>query len=209
MKFIDISVSVSKKLPLWPGNTPPLFEQVSNLKKGGTCNETFLHMNAHAGTHIDAPLHFIQDGDAIDKMDLSIFSGPAYVADFTSVKEITKTNLEKKNIPSHTTKLLFKTSNSELWGNETEFKKDYVGLTPDGAEWIAANNFDLVGNDYLSIAKFEDAVEVHNILLGKGIAVLEGINLSSVEEGEYELTCFPIKLAGIEAASTRAVLIVK
>lgn len=208
MKIIDISMSINEKTPLWPGNQPPRFVSVLSMDKGESHNETFIEMNSHTGTHIDAPLHFIPTGQPVDQIDPSVFIGPAFVVSLPNVTEITVDDLEKSVIPPTIKKILFKTSNSLLWGKrDSVFTQQYVGLTPDAASWLVKHGVELVGNDYLSVAKFEDAVDVHNILLGAGVALLEGIDLSRAEEGVYKLVCLPIKISGTEAAPTRAILI--
>lgn len=210
MRIIDISVLVDDKVTIWPGNKHPQLKRVSNMKKGDAHNETSLEMNVHTGTHIDAPLHFLSNGKSTSQIDLKTFIGSVLVIDLSHVKEITSRDLDKIKLPRGTTRLLFKTSNSLFWDkNNSNFKKNYVGITPDAARWVVKRKFKLVGIDYLSVAKFEDAREVHCILLGKGIAILEGINLTNVQEGEYQLICFPIKIAKAEAAPVRAVLLTK
>lgn len=208
MNVIDISLPVHKNTVVWPGNTEPNLVRVKDMEQGEICNETFISMNAHTGTHLDAPLHFLEKGGSIDAMDLGIFFGPVFVADMGEAKNITEKELEVLHLPEHTERILFKTSNSLLWKNRVDtFKKDYVGLTPSAARWLVSKRMRLVGNDYLSVATFNDAAEVHDILLGAGIAALEGIDLTHAAEGEYELICFPLRLDGAEAAPTRAVLI--
>ncbi len=206
MKIIDISVSVGKDTPLWPKALAPQFSKELSIEKGDTCNDSSLRIGLHTGTHIDAPLHFIKDGKSVEELPLDIFVGPALVVFLPDVKEITAENIEKLNIPENTERILFKTSNSNVWGTTSEFTKDYVGISVTGAEWLSKRNIKLIGVDYLSIAKFDEAVEVHRILLGKGIVLLEGINLSNVEAGMYTLSCLPIKYSDAEAAPVRAVL---
>lgn len=208
MKIIDISVLVDDKITIWPGNKTPQIRKLSDMKKGNAHNETFLEMNAHTGTHIDAPLHFISNGQSIDQISPSIFIGPVFVVDFSSIKEITSKNLDKLKIPRGITRLLFKTSNSLLWNKKNmNFKRNYVGITSDAASWLSKRNIKLVGIDYLSIAKFDDIVSVHQILLGGNIAILEGVNLNEAKQGIYKLICLPIKISNVEAAPVRAVLV--
>lgn len=205
MKIIDISVSIDKHTPLWPNSSGLRLTPIAQLGKKKAFNETHLEMNAHVGTHIDAPLHFIQKGVSIDRSPLETFMGSAVVIDLPRVKEITAKDLEKLSLPKGTKRILFKTSNSKLW--KKKFQKDYVGLTMGAADWVVRNGVQLVGMDYLSVAKMSEAVEVHRILLGKGIYILEGINLSGVKPGSYELICMPLKISGAEASPARAVLL--
>ena len=207
MKIIDISVPVSNNLPLWPNSMGLCIKRISKIGSKNLVNETHIEMNAHIGTHIDAPLHFIAKGKSIDKLPLDIFMGPVFVAYLPKVKEIGVKDLEKLSIPKGVKRILFRTSNSPLWGKTKRFKKNYVGLTESGASWIAKKGIKLVGMDYLSIAKFDEAAKVHQILLGKGICIIESLNLTGVKSGVYELICLPVKIAGSEAAPTRAILI--
>jgi len=210
MRIIDISVLVDDSITIWPGNKSPQIKRLSNMKKGDAHNETSLEMNVHTGTHIDAPLHFISNGKSIDQINLNTFTGSALVVNLSHVKEITAMDLNKIKLPRGTTRLLFKTSNSLLCNKKNHnFKRNYVGITPDAASWLVKRKIELVGIDYLSIAKIEDAAEVHRILLEKNVAILEGTNLANVVEGEYQLICFPIKIANAEGAPVRAVLLTK
>ena len=210
MRIIDISVLVNDTIIIWPGNKSPQIKRLSDMKKGDAHNETSLEMNVHTGTHIDAPLHFVSSGRSIDQMDPSIFVGPAFVVSLPSIKEIKSSDLEKVRLPLGVQRILFKTSNSSLWNKKnSKFTKDYVGLTPGAASWLAKHKIKLVGMDYLSIAKFADAVAVHQILFKAGVAILEGLNLNKAKKGKYQLICLPIKIANAEAGSVRAVLLTK
>ena len=208
MRIIDISVPIDDKAPLWPGNIGPKTKRLSNMENGSEYNETSIEMNVHTGTHIDAPLHFIKNGQSIDKMNPSIFIGSVFIVHLPDVREITAKDLEKINLPKNVNRILFKTSNSLLWNKDnSEFEKEYVGITSDAATWLVEKKITLVGIDYISIATFKETVGVHNILLKEGIAVLEAINLINVEEGNYKLVCLPIKITNAEGAPARAVLI--
>lgn len=207
MKIIDISVSVDGNTPLWPKAKGPLFKKVYDIKMGLSANDTTIKMGVHTGTHIDAPLHFIKNGKSVGKLSLDVFIGPVFVVNLPKVKEITADNLEKLKIPKNTERILFRTSNSSLWRSGKKFRKNYVGLTESAAVWLAKTDVKLVGVDYISIAKFNETISVHKILLGKEIVLLEGLNLSEVKSGTYELICLPVKFSDLEAAPVRAVLI--
>ncbi len=206
MKIIDISVPVDENTPVWPTASAPQCISTFSIEKGHSANDSTIHMGLHTGTHIDAPLHFIRDGRSVGAMPLEIFAGPALVVHLPRVKEISAAELAKIKVPKNVTRILFKTSNSVLWGKKSQFKKDYVGLTADAAVWLSERNVGLIGVDYLSVAKFDDAVAVHKILLGKGVVLLEGIDLSKVKPGNYTLMCLPVKFSAMEAAPVRAVL---
>lgn len=210
MKIIDISISLGEKIPYWPGSSGVKIRQVSDMEKGGVCNETSIDMNSHVGTHIDAPRHFLPAGKAIDQMHLSVFMGSVFVVHLPRAKKITSVELEKVKIPNGIRRILFKTSNSSLWKKRvSKFTKKYVGITPDAAIWLSKRDLVLIGVDYLSVADFDEAAAVHEVLFKENIALLEGINLTKATQGMYELICFPIKASGLEASPVRAVLIKK
>mgnify|MGYP001560227284 CR=1 FL=1 len=208
--IIDISVPVNRAIPLWPNSSGLCLTRIANIGKKSVVNETHIEMNAHVGTHIDAPLHFIPKGTSIDKISLDVFIGEALVVYLPKVKEITARDLENLSLPKSIKRVLFKTSNSLLWDKKVKkFKQNYVGLTADAASWLAKRGVKLVGIDYLSIAKFSEAVPVHKILLGKNIYIIESLNLTGVKPGTYKLICLPLKITNSEAAPVRAVLLRK
>jgi len=211
-KIIDISVSLKEGMPVWPGSLRPNFKQVFSHKKGDLWTQTEIHMDLHTGTHIDSPLHRIKGGITIGKLPLDAMMGPALVAFLPKVKAITAKDLENLNLPKGTTRLLFKTSNSNFWSKQKiGFQKKFVALTSDGAQWLVDHKIKLIGNDYLSVGVFTDTgeiqAEVHRILLERGVILLEGLNLSGVKPGVYQLICLPIKFTNAEASPVRAVLV--
>ncbi len=211
-KIIDISTPIREGMVVWPGSLKPHFKQVLSFKKGDSWTETEINMDLHTGTHIDGPLHRIRGGASVDKLGLEAMVGPAFVAYLPKAKTITPEILDNLNLPKGTSRLLFKTSNSKLWAKQnTGFQKKFVALTVNGAEWLVDHKIKLIGNDYLSVGQFSEdgrvQAEVHRILLEKGIALLEGLNLSGVKPGIYQLICLPVKLVGTEAAPARAILI--
>ncbi|MDO8231955.1 MAG: cyclase family protein [bacterium] len=210
MKILDISLPLSPHTPHWPTDTSTRLWQTSCIADGAHSNDTHMETSLHAGTHYDAPLHFLPEGKSIDKIDLSVFMGPTYLAHMPKVKSISEHDLEKLRLPKGTSRILFKTANSKRWGsNDAEFNKEYVGLTAGAAQWLVKNKIKLVGIDYLSVAAFDEIVPVHKTLLGKGIAILEGLDLRKAKEGKYELIAFPLLIPGSEASLVRAVLLTK
>jgi arylformamidase len=204
MSIIDISVPLHDGLPVWPGGADFSVEQMST-ERGDDANVSVLNCDLHAGTHIDAPLHFIEGGKSVDRIALDILCGPVFVSDLTGVDEITESDLASVPMPEGTERLLFKTRNSGLWKDRL-FDPDYVALTEDGARWVVEKGIRLVGIDYLSIQPYNDEPSVHRILLGAGVVVLEGLNLTDALPGLYDLICLPLKLLGAEGAPARAIL---
>ena len=151
---------------------------------------------------------FLQDGVTVDQLNLSLLTGRAYVLHLPDVDEITAAVLEEAQIPPRTRRVLFKTRNSDLWAEgETEFQTDFVGLSEDGAEYLVRRGVKLVGMDYLSIAPFKKSRPTHERLLEAGVVVVEGLNLTEVEQGRYTIYCLPLKIANSDGAPARAILI--
>ncbi|PCJ64940.1 MAG: cyclase [Bacteroidetes bacterium] len=204
-ELIDISLSITPDLVKWPDsfgyNTAPM------LKIGGDieANVTKIEMDVHFGTHVDAPLHFLENGEDMSTMPLSKLVGKCFVKDCKTASVISKELAS--SIPEDAQKVLFKTTNSLLWSNPNHgFKEKFVALDKHGAKILADRNVDLIGVDYLSIQGFFEHNDTHRNLLLQKVVLLEGINLTNVDEGWYELYCLPLKLDKIEAAPCRAIL---
>ena len=206
-QYIDVSLPVTSTLPCWPNSPNIELSRHLDLEKGDEVNDTKMSCSVHTGTHIDAPLHYFKEGKSIDLISLDALLGPAYVADLRDAEIITENVLEKISLPNNTKRLLLHTSNSDFWQKGVkEFQNNFVALTPDAADWLVKKGIVLIGIDYLSIEGFYAGSETHLILLEAEVVILEGLNLTGVTQGKYELYCLPIKLQGVEAAPTRAVL---
>lgn len=209
MKIFDISLTLSPDLPVWPGDAPFELEQVESMKKGTQANVSKLSTSVHIGTHVDAPHHFLNDGRTIESLPLDVLTGLCYVTQLPDgVEAITAEALEGMSLPGKLSRVLFGTSNSRLWARgETEFQEDFVAVSEDGAEWLVEHGIQLVGVDYLSVAPYHDSTPTHRVLLQAGVVVVEGLDLSAVPRGFYELYCLPLKLMGSDGAPARAILI--
>ena len=207
MEIIDISVPISPDMVVWPGAPKPEFSWRRSIKKGDSSNNSNLSMNCHSGTHIDAPLHFVDKGGSVENVSLNILMGKTFVADLSHSKEITVLELEKLWPNEKVDRVLFKTPNSKIWEiNQTIFIKNFCALREKETRWLLEKKVRLVGIDYLSIQKYGDSPIVHQLLLEANIIVVEGLNLSKVSAGFYELVCLPLKLTGLEGAPARAIL---
>lgn len=208
MKIFDISLSISPDLPVWPGDPPVELKQIESMDAGAHANVSRLNAGVHIGTHVDAPHHFLNDGRTIEQLSLDVLTGPCFVVQLPDgVEAITAEALDGMSFPEDTKRILFGTSNSRLWARgETEFQEDFVAVTEDGAEWLVKHGIQLVGVDYLSVAPFGDSVPTHRVLLQAGVVVVEGLDLSAVPRGFYDLYCLPLKLHGAEGAPARAIL---
>ena len=204
----DITVPFRTDLPLWPGDPPPSMTLMKAQAAGARSNVTRLDTGVHFGTHLDAPVHFIEGGKGVDELALDDLVGPCVVGAVPEVNEITPAHLDALGLPTGTTRLLLKTRNSALWNQpDHAFFEDFAALTPAAAQWVVDRGIRLIGIDYLSIQRFADAVSTtHLVLLGAEVVIVEGLDLRAVEPGDYELTCLPINLAGADGAPVRAIL---
>ena len=206
-EIIDISLLISHASVVWPSASRPRLTRRLSIDRGDPVNDSDLFMNVHTGTHIDAPLHHFEEGSAADKVPLDSLLGKAWVADLVSAPDITADVLEKAWPQEGATRILLKTRNSNLWAEQrTDFTPDYSALTKDSAGWLLSRGVRLVGIDYLSVQRFLDPPAVHRLLLGAGVVLLEGLDLSNARAGWYELICLPLKLAGSDGSPARAVL---
>jgi arylformamidase len=199
MGVIDISVRIRPGMVTYPGDPEVRLERVNTIAGGDTVNISRLDLGVHTGTHVDAPLHFIDGAPAVEDLALDLLVGPAVVVDATHVQGDLDETLE---LPAAADRILFKTRNSELWSRD-EFVDDFVRVGIGLARRLAAERVRLVGADYLSVG--DDAV--HELLLGLGVIIVEGLDLRGVEAGNYQLACLPLRLFGSDGAPARAVLL--
>jgi len=204
----DISPVVDPELPVWPGSPPVLTTNRMSIPHGDDANVSQLAMDVHTGTHVDAPRHFVDDGSLVEDLGLAPFVGPAVVADTGSQAAISAAVLATLDLPGDVERLLLRTPNSaKPNAYRSPFDENYAALTLDAAEWVVDRGLGLIGIDYLSIQRFSQSTDVHRVILGAEIAILEGLDLRMVAPGEYQLVCLPLRLAGVEAAPARAILL--
>lgn len=207
MQLIDISIGVSSDLPVWPGDPKIVLERTSSIASGDPANVSRLASGVHVGTHVDAPLHFVAGGAAVEELPLEALVGPAHVIHFPDVDVIDAAALRGAKIPDGAERLLFKTRNGRLWSSEVEgFQRDFVAIDESGARWLVERDVRLVGVDYLSVAPWGASVGTHRVLLKAGAVVVEGLDLRPADPGEYTLYCLPVKLIGSDGAPARALL---
>ena len=191
MKIYDISQELMGCV-VYPGDKAPEKEVVSDMEKGDLYNLTNISICAHNGTHIDAPLHFMQGGLGVDGIPLEKFVGDCFVWHFEgemgAQDVLDLADAKKENFPK---RILIK-------GNAT--------VTADAARVFAEKDIYLLGNESQTIGPESAPMEVHKILLAKQVVLLEGIRLSDVEQGEYFLCAAPINIAGCDGAPCRAIL---
>lgn len=205
-EWIDVSVPVHSGMVHWPGDPPVKLERFTSIAKGAEANVTRIDMSAHTGTHMDAPLHYFEGDPSIDELPLEIAMGPARVIAIAGEEPIDRGQLEGLEIASGE-RILFRTTNSDRPWVERDFNPGFVHVSLEAAELLGEIGVALVGVDYLSVGGYRsDGAETHRALLGAGIWVVEGLDLSVVEPGDYELACLPMKLVGSDGAPARALL---
>lgn len=210
MPIYDLSLSISDTLPVWPGDPRVKIDRVASLEAGDIANVSRIEMGVHTGTHVDAPYHFMGGGTkTVEELSLETMVGGTQVIQLPDeITEIDADILKNAGIYPDTKRLLIRTRNSMFWemGN-TEFDTSYTAIKPDGAKFLVERNLQLVGVDYLSVALYEDQTPTHRILLGAGIVIIEGLNLSKVPPGNYDLFCLPLKISGADGSPARVILL--
>ncbi len=203
--WIDISVPVTEGITTWP--TDPVFQlkKFASFEKGDPCNASHVSMSVHTGTHIDAPSHFIKNGATIGTWEPEITIGKCRVISIENTKEITEEEVIKHHIQPKE-RIIFKTHNSYIeWWNKP-FNPGFINISPAAAALLAKIKPLCIGIDYLSVGGPKTGVETHQHLLGAGIWLIESLNLTKTEAGEYELIFMPINLYDSDGASGRALL---
>jgi len=205
MKIFDVTVPISKNLPVYPGDPPVKIERKATIgKNDASYNLSRYSFSSHVGTHVDAPFHFIADGKTVDQLPLELLMGRARVVEVTSPR-IDEAALKEFDFTA-AARVLFKTRNSYLW-SKPEFVQDYVYITPGAARVLVNEGIKLVGIDYLSVEKFgSDTYDTHLTLLGAGTLIIEGLDLREIEPGDYELICLPMKFQGGDGSPARVIL---
>ncbi len=206
----DISINIEEDMIYWWEGKKPEMRSVFKIADGAPSEVTRWLLGSHTGTHIDAPRHFIEDGDTVEKLPLDIFIGPARVVDATTADDaqIDAAMVEKANL-NGATRVLFKTSNSTKLLTKKDYNPKFVGITDDGAQALVDAGVKFVAIDYVTIEAPDQCEEwpTHHILCGNGVIILENANLADIKDGTYFLCCLPIKLKGSEGAPARTVLI--
>ena len=204
--WIDVSVPLHSGMVHWPDNPPVRIEYMLYMGRGDVCNVSTLSMGSHTGTHMDGPFHFLPEGKGLQEMPFHAALGRARVIEIGDPESIKPDELRPHNIQQGE-RLLFKTLNSSrCWKTDT-FVEDFVYLSQEAARYLASVGVLTVGIDYLSVGGYtKDGVETHRALLEADIWIIEGLDLSQVEPGTYELICLPLRIDGSDGAPARAIL---
>ena len=180
---------------VYPGDPKPEKKELLRMERGDLYNLTAISLSVHNGTHVDAPRHFIEDGKGIDKIELSRFIGPAYVASHDG--ELGRADAEK---------LVERAKKADARAWKKLLIKGNATVTPEAATCFADAGLELIGNESQTVGPKETPMAVHLILLRKDVILLEGIRLAGVPDGVYLLNCAPLNLTGADGSPCRAVL---
>jgi arylformamidase len=204
----DVTAPLSPGVAVWPGDPSVQFTPVARVSEGAPCNVSRLSCSTHAGTHVDAPWHFVDDGCRVDDIPVERWIGPCWVMDASrSDEHITVVDLESAKIPEGVDRLIIRTMRDH--GKQgTPFDPVFVALNRGAARWLLSRGFTLVGIDSPSIEPFDDARhEIHHELLSAGVLIIEGLELSEIEPGPYLLICLPLRLADADGSPARVLLV--
>lgn len=207
--WVDATATLdSATTPVYEGDAPMRFTFLKDMRKGDNLTLSAYSLGAHSGTHIDAPMHFVAGGASIDQVTLSPLMGPARVIDIADSVQVIDASELTKHQWQLSKRILFRTRSSVRgWMSSPAFHRDFAYISPDAAQLLADSGVVLVGVDYISAEQFgATEPKAHQVLLGKGIPVVEGLQLTEVKAGEYDLVVLPMKVAAHEAAPARAIL---
>ena len=205
----DISRPLHATTAPWPGDTAFDYHLTWRMEAGASVNVGAITMGTHNGTHADAPFHYLPDGERIDALDLSLYVGPAVVADVMAAGwSITRDALadaaRSLGTKGNVTRLLLKTGS---WPDSTRFPERIPTLAPDVPAWLGEHGVRLLGLDVPSVDTIDSQeLPVHHALAAAGVCILESLDLSAVAPGEYELIALPLRILGGDASPVRAVL---
>jgi arylformamidase len=210
-RIIDVSLPIAGDMLVWPGDPSAEVIPRKQMAKGDASNVSELRIGTHTGTHVDPPVHFIQGADGIDRVAPDTLVGPAVVAHLPEANgPVGPAELDALDLPTGTTRLLLRTSNSELWRQPrpVPFPETYACLSVEGANWVVERGLGLIGVDFLSVErKGAQGHPVHTTLLSNGVVIVEGLDLGHAEPGQYTLACLPLKVVDGDGGPARAVLI--
>ncbi len=204
MPIYDVTLPLHEAHPPWPGDTPYLRAVTSDMAQGAECNVSKVTLSTHFATHLDAPYHFKPDGARLDELDINTLIGPALVHEVPNGAMLI--------LPDHlpplddVERIIFKTRNCGFI-DDTAFHQDFTALSLEAAQQLTAAGVKLVGIDYFSIEAFKNPGHpVHHELCGKGVIIVEGIDLRNIQPGAYELIALPIKFKDADGSPCRVVL---
>jgi len=206
-RIYDVTLTISNGMVVYPGDPEVEITPITKLAGRASANVSCVSFNAHVGTHLDAPYHYFEKGRSLDEFPPDVLIGPCLVCDMGETEVITKFSIQELSIADYK-RVLFKTKNSRIWkSGQKKFIEDFVYISTDAAEHLASLDLKVVGIDYFSVDSYRDRNSpVHKILLGKGVLLIESLDLSDVPAGSYELICAPLKIENSDGAPARVFL---
>jgi arylformamidase len=207
MTIYDISILLGEEDAVYPGDTPFSREAISSIPRGDGFELSTITLSAHAGTHVDAPAHFLEGERSIDSYPVQSFILPAHVVEIEDLESIKPGSLDEVDMREGEA-VLFKTHNSiSGLARGGAFLENYVHMSLEAAQLCIEKGIRLVGIDYISIDRYGSLdAPVHRRLLENEVLILEGIDLKEVPKGRYTLICPPLRIKGCEASPVRALL---
>src|SRR5262245_18998222 len=204
-RYYDVTVPLSAAVPTFPGDPRFHMEFTHRIADGQPYNVARITLGAHAGTHVDAPYHFVADGLTVEALPLEILMGKCRVVEIGARERIERAELKALDMRADLRVLLKTRMSGQL--RVREFQEDFVHLTPDAARYLVQAGIKLVGIEYLSVEQFgSQDFAAHHALLGARVVIIEGLDLTEVEPGEYDLTCLPLRIVGADGSPARVVL---
>ncbi len=206
----DVTRILTPHTAVFPGDTPVSIAPTLQMRAGDSCNVTAITMSAHAGTHVDAPRHYSDDGVGIDDVPLDVLIGPARVVTLDVAGAITTADLQNafRDLPyaiRAAPRLLIRTRASDT--PDDVWDDSFAYFDPQAAEWLGANGLRLIGTDAPSVDPATSrALPAHRAFLRHDVVIVENLRLQGVPDGEYELLALPLKIAGGDAGPARVVL---
>jgi arylformamidase len=206
-KWIDISLVLKSDMVHWPTDPPFAIERVRDMNKGDTGNLSKIIMGTHSGTHVDAPVHFIKGAKGVDRIAIDSLIGPTRIIEIADADTI-----KEKELAGHEIKkcerILLRTRNSInkiLYKNT--FTEDFVYMETGAAKFLVSRGIKTIGVDYLSVGGYKkNGPDVHRTLLGAGILIIEGLDLTETLPGLYDMICLPIKVLDSDGAPARVIV---
>ncbi len=204
LRIHDVTVPLTPGMASYPGDPSFGLETVQRLGESPFALSR-LALSTHTGTHVDAPAHFVPGGATVDQLPLEILMGKARVVEVLARERIQREDLESLDLRDDLRVLLKTRMSGQL--HRSAYQQDHVYLSHDAAVYLVQAGLKLVGFDYLSIDRFGSTeFPAHQALLGRGVIVVEGLDLSEVEPGEYEMACLPLRVGSGDGAPARVVL---